>query len=475
MDRRLLARALAVALALATVACGPRRHDAAALAGAGYRTVPIGLCEDYPEESTSFDTVRADMAALRALGIDHLRVSFPWDSIEPAEGRFEWSFWDRFVDIAVGEYGITLLPYVAYTPEWAGVASEAPVWTRPPRDDARFAAFVRALVERYRDRIHSWEIWNEPDNPAYWSGDVTAFAHLLDAGAAAVRAADPTARVVLGGIAWNTQFVAALFAEHHAAAAVDVVNLHSYAETWSNDPIESLAGYVARVAAIIDRYGDREALWAAEVGYSSYRDGARVSDRYTATHAYEHTADYQADALVRMLAVLLASGRVSLIAWYEVRDLPAEAEVIGDVNNRHLGVLTAEGAPKPAFAALAFAHTLFDQPLRSLDDDIQVATGGAALATTAQVHAFERGDGSVVVVAWLPTHDAEASTEPVADLRRTDLAVTLPRALQPAVPVFDERGSERARIAATVADGATTLPLRLRGGEVSIAVAAPAR
>ena len=93
-----VSRALELALAgravlILSVECAVYFYPAApnqvvnACYAAGFRTVPIGLCEDYPEESTSFDTVRADMEALRALGISHLRVSFPWDSIERWEHR----------------------------------------------------------------------------------------------------------------------------------------------------------------------------------------------------------------------------------------------------------------------------------------------------------------------------------------------------------------------------------------------------
>lgn len=431
-----------------------------------YREIPIGLCEDYPEESTSWERVRADFAVLRAAGIADLRISLGWDSIEPRDDAFEWAFWDEFMRIAVEEYGLRLRPYVAYTPAWAAADGDGAIWARPPREMAEFAEFVRAVVDRYGAHVASWEIWNEPDNPAYWTGSAAQFATLLDAGAAAVREADPDAIVVLGGIAWNVDFVATLFEDHTAAAAVDVVNVHSYAETWSNDPLESVAPYVAQVADVIARAGDGEPIWVAEVGYGSYRAGARVSHDYTARYAYEHTADYQAVALVRMVTRLLATGAVSLIAWYEIRDLPAGADVIGDENNRHLGVLTVDGAPKPALAALTFMRALFRLPVR--------VAGGAFGVTrpagsTSVVHAFERRDGRWIVVAWLPTHEPErdaAQRDGLAlDRREETISVALPADVR-TVTLHDELGRVRATRPA-----APYFPLLLRGGEVVIAVA----
>ena len=53
----------------------------------------------------------------------------------------------------------------------------------------------------------------------------------VNLGAAAVRAGNPRARVVLGGLASDVEFLRELFDEHGAEPHVDVVNLHSYYET----------------------------------------------------------------------------------------------------------------------------------------------------------------------------------------------------------------------------------------------------
>src|SRR5205085_5663409 len=109
------------------------------------------------------------------------------------------------------------------------------------------------------------------------------FADLVHAGARAIRAADPTARIVLGGIAWNTDYLEKLFTTYGVAPDVDVVNIHSYAETWSGDRLESLPAYIERAWRIVHDYGEDERLWVAEAGYSSFRRGNKVSDDYTPT------------------------------------------------------------------------------------------------------------------------------------------------------------------------------------------------
>jgi hypothetical protein len=82
--------------------------------------------------------------------------------------------------MAVAEYELRLIPYVCYTPAWASAEPESKtVWTTPPKDPAAFGRFVGELVARYRSRIHSREIWNEPDIVEFWTGTTTQFAALL--------------------------------------------------------------------------------------------------------------------------------------------------------------------------------------------------------------------------------------------------------------------------------------------------------
>src|SRR5262245_50707221 len=97
----LLARYVAVVLAATAHACAPqaRQPEPSLL-----RRVPLGLCEDYPEESRTLQGVREDFDLLRRLGIGTLRVSLGWDAIEPERDRYELEFWDAFVKMAVQEY-----------------------------------------------------------------------------------------------------------------------------------------------------------------------------------------------------------------------------------------------------------------------------------------------------------------------------------------------------------------------------------
>jgi hypothetical protein len=433
------------------------------------RQVPIGLCEDYPEESRSLDGVRSDFEALRAMGVHTLRVSLGWDELEPAPDRYEFSFWDAFVELA-DSYGITLLPYVAYTPRWNSSGGESDFWRTPPRDLDQFAELMGLLAARYQSHIRSWEIWNEPDNRDYWLGSAGQYAELLRRGAAAVHAVDARLAVVAGGLAGHLEFARALFDEHGAASFIDVVNLHAYYETWNPEPLEELPSYVAEAAELVRRHGGRQRIWVAEIGYGNFREGSRVSGSTAAHFGHEHTLDYQAVALVRSLALLLSSPSVSLVAWYELKDPPDSDVMIGDVNNRHLGVLFADRRPKPASAALTLMVRLFADGFRPWSEGVQVDPPRSPSSDARQIHAFLSAR-SLIVIGWLGASAMMPPASPAGDAvddRRESVLLRVPHAtLGPAV-YLDALGRERAPGRNGVPAGATELELELRGDDVQI-------
>ncbi|MCL4535500.1 MAG: hypothetical protein M1370_10130 [Bacteroidetes bacterium] len=77
-----------------------------------------------------------------------------------------------------------------------------------------WARFVNTTVARYKpggvlaaqrgwgpgQSISHWEMWNEPDFSFFWNGTTAEYARLLQVGYLAVKAADPSAKVLMGGL-----------------------------------------------------------------------------------------------------------------------------------------------------------------------------------------------------------------------------------------------------------------------------------
>src|SRR5262249_62378266 len=128
---------------------------------------------------------------------------------------YDWTIVDKVYDAVVGaghvplvELGFTPRALVredaaerfAYEPSPTQYSAyEAGLWSFPPRDNGRWAALVRALVEHCAARYGPaavegwlWELWNEPDI-FYWRGSPEEDFRLYEGTAAAVRAAPPAA------------------------------------------------------------------------------------------------------------------------------------------------------------------------------------------------------------------------------------------------------------------------------------------
>ncbi|HEY6953332.1 MAG TPA: cellulase family glycosylhydrolase [Bacteroidota bacterium] len=440
--------------------------------GAAMYHVPIGLCEDYPEESTTLTVIRNDMELLKRSGIGLLRVSFGWDGIELEKDKYHWGFWDDFVKIAVDEYGITLIPYLCYTPAWNSTGDSTNYWNHTPKDYEQFGKFVKVIVNRYKDRIKSWELWNEPDIKEYWSGNAEDLARLVKIGATSVRKADPSALIVCPGLAGHVDFTLSLFRDFGISPYVDVVNLHSYFETWHADPAEQVVPYINRIADIIRKYGNHQSIWMAEVGYSTFRkDDGFVSYQYQAYYDYEHTPSYQANHLFRTLTLILSTNSVAAVAWYEIKDLPPGENVIGDVNNRNLGVAYVDYRAKPAEQSLSLFNCLFAGKQECIDARVTISR---AIGSDSEIHCFQDERGDIIVVGWLRTNVAGKrgadKTGAVKDTRTEDVSILIPGQIGNTCIRYDLSGKESPYSHLEMTKGGTVMrEVKLNGGELFIA------
>ncbi|OGB67158.1 MAG: hypothetical protein A2Y94_11850 [Caldithrix sp. RBG_13_44_9] len=438
-----------------------------------YYHVPVGLCEDYPEETTTMDIIKKDFEFLKQNQVKFMRISFGWDAIEQEKDKYDWLFWDDFVRMAVDDYGITLIPYICYTPQWisSGANDIMNFWSYPPLDYEQFGLFMKALVGRYKGRIKTWELWNEPDISIYWKGSTADFAKLTKIGAKAVREADPEAKVVLAGIAYNPSFILELFRDHGVSPYVDIVNMHNYYETWHRHPVESIVEYVNEVYEVVWRYGDGQSLWMAEVGYSTFRQGSTVSSSYSAYYDYEHTPAYQAVDLFKRLSLVASTEKIAAIAWYELKDLPPAEEVIGDeYNNRYLGVAYIDHSPKPATKALVFFNSLFSGKYKNISNEVIVER---TIDSDSHCLIFENENGSVIIVSWLqtnvPGHNPLDKDGAARDQRRENLKLRIPRKLQGKATIYNELGEGwKYDKVKTKKDVINLDELSLEGGKISI-------
>ena len=276
-------------------------------------------------------------AAMQDLGVERFRFEVPWRELQPmGPRRYAWQKLDTILD-ALERRGIDPLPVVTYTPAWA-MASADTTGAAMPRDPGLFGDLMAALARRYRGRCSFWELWNEPDHPHSWSGALRDYVRLiLEPGATAVRAADPGATIVLGGLAHHRNLEAI-----HAAGggpSYDVASIHNYPRRPSPWTVNRV---VRQTRSVLRRAGLPRELWLTECGIAS-REPSLPSSFGTST-------DEESQA--SFVRGVFDSVRADAIFVYQLRDT-----VIFDAAGKRLkevfwGLTDETGARrKPAYEA----------------------------------------------------------------------------------------------------------------------------
>jgi hypothetical protein len=271
----------------------------------------VGMVVDgplWPEASPGLD-MAAQLDSMVSAGVQTLRMTFDWGSIQPYKNDAEvppadkdeftdvggvptkWTDLDQVVGLAA-QRGLTILPLVLDAPQWDGIFDKRSVVERPKRIGP-YANFVKALVQRYgpkgtfwsqntgirKQPIRMWQIWNEPNIRAFWSqqpGYATSYVALLKAAHTAIKSADPGAKIVLAGFP-NFSWVALqrIYDVRGARSLFDVVAVHPY----TKQP-QGVITILTKVRQVMNAAGDKrkpmiadEISWPSSQGKTPHNNG----------------------------------------------------------------------------------------------------------------------------------------------------------------------------------------------------------
>lgn len=272
-----------------------------------------------------------------------------WPDLEPAPGRWQFGKLDRIVAEGEQHQRGLLLP-LALSPPWASSRPDELSAYRPgnaamPRSVADWANYVDTVGRRYKGRVEAYEVWNEPNKPRFFSGDVSDVVSLACAARRVLREVDPSARLVspsatsqLQGIDWLGRFLAA-----GGGACIDVVGFHFY--TLAHEPPEAVVPLIAAMRDTMRRHGlEHLPLWDTEFGWFIANARSPVDTRYRVVSQNVASA-YLARAW--LLRAALGVERAYFYAW----------------NNRNMGLLEPDsGEPKRAAAVLPRVKAWTDPP-----------------------------------------------------------------------------------------------------------------
>jgi hypothetical protein len=142
------------------------------------------------------------VAASRELGAGLVRVYVYWSQVQPEPEAWDWTVVDSFLSQLTGQEEVWVT--VCSSSPWATHQPADFLPSSPAKDEETLARFVRGLVSRCAGRVRFWQCNNEPSNVGLlWSGTAADYVAQLEVFHRAVREADPSAAVVLGGCGYD--------------------------------------------------------------------------------------------------------------------------------------------------------------------------------------------------------------------------------------------------------------------------------
>jgi hypothetical protein len=254
------------------------------------------------------DPFGAKLAMFReaaAVGASTIRVDVELSAIFPAPPAApDWTGVDQYMSLA-RTYHLHVLADVLATPWYladcpAGTPF-ASTYMCPPADDGAWGRDAGAVAAHTRGVIDDFEIINEPDGG--WSFRATAqqYAGILAASYDAIHAADPRARVALGGLENVGSYGVTWLNEVFATPGFDALHKFDIANIHVRVPASGAGPTVARWRRYFSSYGFRGPMWVTETGYPA-------DPAYQTDPGYRNGASSQAEWMSRVIPAMLRSG-----------------------------------------------------------------------------------------------------------------------------------------------------------------------
>jgi hypothetical protein len=295
---------------------------------------------------------------------DWIRATAAWNSVEPTNttpDNYDWTSLDSALAAARPDHGgFKVIATIRLAPDWAARRADGPIDKVPLSE---FVQFVEALVERYdgdgfqdapgRPIIRYWELYNEPDHSGTWGYYQEQYAQMLAAVYPAVKAADPRAMLVFGGVAYDwfedqdgpfvRNFLEGVF-NSPGGDRFDFMNYHSYA-AFSAFWTDRGPGLLEKAQAIRQVMSANlpapRPMMVTEAGWCS--NGCTPDKPTSETFQARYVAALFTQSLAADLKVMI---------WWMLHDFDPDWHILSS-----FGLVTASNPPREKLAFYAFRTT----------------------------------------------------------------------------------------------------------------------
>lgn len=386
------------------------------------------------------------LAKASAIGVKWTRIVIGWDSVEKEKGRFDWARHDSTLD-ALLRFDIT--PFVTLTrgnpiytgvgryddPTLAAIYGTSPAPPVDPDGQKAWLNFVGAAINRYKNRIRYWEVWNEPNHRKYWGAPPNGkdYGNLLRVTVEKIRELHPDAKIIAGSTAGIRPEFTDQYLSRCDPELIDIVSFHNY----GNRPEERVYR-IPEFKKVLDKYKPGLEIWQGECGIASQ----------SRTTGWRGTGPWglaiQAKWLLRQSFVDTWFCHATLSNYFKLfdeGDLTPEptARVLSDLDrkfgaperngsrvhadgvNQKCLLFAGEGSPKPAYFAYQNLCAAMDSRYKRIDPEyrFQVIDAGQFqgigefedVFPSVPLLASYHSDDAAFMAYWLPWLPQESVSE----------------------------------------------------------------
>ena len=234
----------------------------------------------------------------------------------------------------------------------------------PPKDPDHWAdlirRFVSELVHRYgADEVRQWhfEVWNEPNLPAFWDGTQAEYFDLYRWAVQAIKSVDP--EIPVGGPATaRNEWVADLVAYAEGAGLpLDFVSTHHYPTDALGEPGDDTEKQLSAGRRGVLRENVLDVVAQAGGRPVIYTEWNTSSNPFFWRHDTPYAAAFVAKACLDV------AQHVAGYAYWTFSDIFEENYFSSVPFHGGFGLLTIHGVAKPTYRAFQLMHGLGDEKL----------------------------------------------------------------------------------------------------------------
>lgn len=303
-------------------------------------------------------------------GFNWVRFQISWAEFERAPEQWDPLPYDRMIE-AMTQSGLNVLLVIAKAPDWA--LSDDPETFLSDYD--AFGNFVSFIADRYQGKVQAYEIWNEQNLAAEWGGHVNPaeYVEMLQVAHDAIKAVDPNAQVVFGGLTPtgitdpavaidDVQYLQQVYEISGGALSqyFDVLGMHlnsthqgpdatmdnpTETDGWADDPSFFFRRGEDLRAVMVENGDEDKPAWITEFGWTTANQAPGYE--YGANNTEQEVADF----LVRSFEIArdewgwVTAAFVWNLNWSTLTD-PADEKY-------PWSALNADGSARPAYIALS--------------------------------------------------------------------------------------------------------------------------